>query len=87
MLTIFNEKKNFMSLPKRNSANFAIIALGAFLAIKMIPAQVMAESRSKAKEVVAQGKPVNKVAALVIVLIWIGLAIGLGVVGYRLVKR
>ncbi len=67
--------------------DLVLIPLGAFLAVKMIPAQVMQESREKAKQVVAQGKPVNKVAALVIVLIWIGLAVLMGVVAYRWVKN
>jgi uncharacterized membrane protein YkvA (DUF1232 family) len=64
-----------------------LIPLGAFLAVKMIPAQVMVESREKAKQIMAQGKPVNKVAAVVIVLIWIGLAVLAGVIVYRWVKH
>ncbi len=64
-----------------------IIPLGALLALKMIPREVIEESRAKAKEVVEKGKPVNKVAALVIVLIWIGLVIIVGVVGYRVIRR
>ncbi len=67
--------------------DLVIIPLGALLAMKMIPAQVLEESRSRAKEVMAQGKPVNKKAAIVIVIIWIGLVVVLGVVGYRLIKR
>jgi uncharacterized membrane protein YkvA (DUF1232 family) len=66
--------------------DLVLIPLGAYLAVKMIPPQVMEESREKAKEVMAQGKPVNKVAAVIIVLIWIGLAVLVGVIGYRLVK-
>jgi uncharacterized membrane protein YkvA (DUF1232 family) len=64
-----------------------LIPLGAFLAVKMIPAQVMVESRERAKQIMAQGKPVNKVAAAVIVLIWIGLAVLAGVILYRWVKH
>ena len=64
-----------------------LIPLGAFLAVKMIPAQVLVESREKAKQIMAQGKPVNKVAAVVIVLIWIGLAVLAGVIVYRWVKH
>ena len=66
--------------------DLVLIPLGAFLAVKMIPAQVMQESREKARQVVALGKPVNKAAAVVIVLIWIGLAVLAGVVGYRWVR-
>ena len=60
-----------------------LIPLGAYLAVKMIPPQVMEDCRVKAKEVIAQGKPVNKVAAVVIVLLWIGLAALAGVIVYR----
>ena len=48
-----------------------LVPLGIRLALSMIPAQVMAESREKAREVIRQGKPVNRVAAAVIVAIWL----------------
>jgi uncharacterized membrane protein YkvA (DUF1232 family) len=67
--------------------DLVLIPLGAYLAVKMIPPQVMEESRAKAKEVMALGKPVNKVAAVVIVLIWIGLAALAGVIVYRWIKH
>ncbi len=67
--------------------DLVIVPLGAFLAVKMIPAQVMLESREKAKAVIAQGKPVNKIAAAVIVMIWIGLAAIAAVIVYRWIKR
>jgi len=64
-----------------------LIPLGVFLAVKMIPAEVMVESRERAKEIMAQGKPVNKVAAVVIVLIWIGLVVAAGMIMYGWVKH
>ncbi len=64
-----------------------IIPLGAFLAIKMIPGQVMEESRAKARELIAQGEPVNKAAAIVILFAWLGLAALLGIWVYRLFQR
>ncbi len=67
--------------------DLVLIPLGIYLAVKMIPPLVMEESRVKAREVIAQGKPVNKVAAGVIVLIWIGLATLAGVIVYRWVKQ
>lgn len=48
-----------------------LVPLGIRLALAMIPAQVMAESREKAKDVMRQGHPEGRVAAAVIVLIWI----------------
>src|SRR4030043_351557 len=66
--------------------DLVLIPLGVFLAMKMIPAEVMSESRQQAREVMTQGKPVNKVAAAIIVLIWIGLAALMGVMVYRWLK-
>jgi uncharacterized membrane protein YkvA (DUF1232 family) len=54
--------------------DLVLIPLGVWLALKMIPPEVMAECREKAQEVMRQGKPVNKIAAAVIVLIWLALA-------------
>jgi uncharacterized membrane protein YkvA (DUF1232 family) len=54
--------------------DLVLIPLGVFLALKMIPVPVMAECRVKADEALRQGKPVNRVAAVVIVGIWLMLA-------------
>ncbi len=62
--------------------DLVLIPLGTYLAVKMIPPQVMADSRLKASELVAQGKPVNKLAAAIIVIIWIGLAVSAGIIVY-----
>jgi hypothetical protein len=51
-----------------------LIPLGIQLALLMIPAEVMAESREQAREIIRQGKPVNRAAAVVIVTIWLLLA-------------
>ncbi len=51
-----------------------LVPLGIALAVKMIPAEVMAESREKANEELRSGKPVSWFAAAVIILIWLGLA-------------
>src|SRR5512135_1608672 len=47
--------------------DLVIVPLGVWLALKMIPAPVMAECRARADEIIAQGKPVNRVAAVIIV--------------------
>ena len=51
-----------------------LIPLGVTIALKMIPAEVMAECREKAQEIIRQGKPVNRVAAAAIIAIWLLLA-------------
>lgn len=54
--------------------DLVLIPLGIALALKMIPAEVMAECRARAGEVMRQGRPTNRVAAAVIVMIWLALA-------------
>ena len=54
--------------------DLVIIPLGVKVALSMIPPEVMIESRAKAQEVIRQGKPVNRAAAVVIVMIWLLLA-------------
>ena len=49
-----------------------IVPLGIALAIRMIPPSVLAECREEARN--AKDRPVNKVAAVVVVAIWIALA-------------
>lgn len=55
--------------------DLVLVPLGVALAIRMIPAPVLAECRERAREVIARGKPVNKVAAAVIVAVWVALAV------------
>ena len=54
--------------------DLVLVPLGIVLALKMIPQSVMAECRQRAQEVMAQGKPVNWVAAAAIVSVWLLLA-------------
>jgi len=54
--------------------DLVLVPFGAWLALKLIPPAVMADSRARAKEMLANGKPVSRAAAVVIVLVWIGLA-------------
>jgi uncharacterized membrane protein YkvA (DUF1232 family) len=48
-----------------------LVPWGIALALKMIPAEVMVECREKAREVNRSDKPVNWVAAVVIIFIWL----------------
>jgi len=51
-----------------------LVPLGMPLALKMIPPDVWAESRERAREAMAKGQPVSWTAAAVIVLIWLLIA-------------
>jgi uncharacterized membrane protein YkvA (DUF1232 family) len=54
--------------------DLVLIPLGVALAIKMIPDPVLAECREKARRAVNNKKPMNRVAAAVIVVVWLSLA-------------
>jgi len=54
--------------------DLVLVPLGIALALKMIPPPVMEECLARAKEVMAQGKPVSLAAAAVTVVVWLLLA-------------
>lgn len=54
--------------------DLVLIPLGVTLALKLIPPPVLAECRANARAVMEQGKPVNRIAALAIVAVWLLLA-------------
>jgi uncharacterized membrane protein YkvA (DUF1232 family) len=64
-----------------------LLPLGVALALKLIPKQVMADSRLRAAQLEAERRPVNKVAALVIVTIWLALLALAAWWGYRWFTR
>jgi uncharacterized membrane protein YkvA (DUF1232 family) len=51
--------------------DLVLVPLGITLAIKMIPARVMAECRERAQATLAIGRTAGRIAAAVIVLMWI----------------
>jgi len=51
-----------------------LIPLGIVVAIRLVPPEVMSECRLRAQEAVVNGKPVSRIAAVVIVGIWVLLA-------------
>jgi len=59
--------------------DLVLVPFGIWLALKMMPPEVMADSWGRAQEVLANGKPVNRAAAVIIVAIWLLLA-ALGIV-------
>ena len=48
-----------------------VVPLGVIIALKMIPAEVFAECQEKARKVEEGEKPVSRVAAVVVVAIWL----------------
>lgn len=64
-----------------------LVPLGVALTVRMIPKDVLSESRQKAQEMIERGeRPVSRAAAVVIVVLWLALA-ALGVlIVVRLVR-
>ena len=48
-----------------------VVPIGVLIAAKMIPQQVMEECQEKAREVAEGAKPVSRVAAVVVVGVWL----------------
>lgn len=67
--------------------DLVIVPVGAFLAMKMIPTQVMQDSREKAQDMMDKGKPVNLLAAALIIGVWIGMLTLVGIIAYRLFRH
>lgn len=51
--------------------DLVLIPLGIKIALLMIPKYVMIESRERAQEIIRLGKPVNRIAAAIIISIWL----------------
>ncbi len=64
-----------------------LIPLGVWLALRIIPRDVMAECRLRAAAEVDAGLPVNRAAAVVIVVIWVAVAGLLVAWGAQLLRR
>jgi uncharacterized membrane protein YkvA (DUF1232 family) len=64
--------------------DLVLIPLGVLLALKMIPMQVMAESRLRAQEHANEGKPHYKIMIGIILLIWVVAATGLAYLAFSL---
>jgi uncharacterized membrane protein YkvA (DUF1232 family) len=67
--------------------DLVLVPLGIALAIRMIPADVLAEHKERGRLMVAEGKPVSWGAAVVIVLIWLALAVAALMLVRRLIVR
>jgi len=52
-----------------------LVPLGIALALKMIPAPVLAECRDRAQTELAEGRPTNRVAAAIVIAIWLLVAV------------
>jgi len=66
--------------------DLVLIPLGILLALKLIPPQIMAECRARAQAAMQNGKPASRVAAAVIIIIWLAVTalivkLAVGIIG------
>jgi uncharacterized membrane protein YkvA (DUF1232 family) len=66
--------------------DLVLIPLGIILALKLISPQIMAECRIRAQAAIRNGKPACRVAAAVIIIIWLAAAalivkLAVGIIG------
>jgi uncharacterized membrane protein YkvA (DUF1232 family) len=66
--------------------DLVIIPLGVLLALKMIPAQVMEESRAKAAEHLHEKKPQYKFMGVAVIGVWIVVALVVGMALMRAIR-
>lgn len=64
--------------------DLVLVPLGIALAIRMIPADVLEDCRERARTAAADGKPVNRVAAVFVIVVWVALAAAAVIVALRL---
>ena len=55
--------------------DLVLIPVGIFIAIKLIPAPVLAECRTRAQTELAQNKPTSWAGAVMIIIVWLMLAV------------
>lgn len=64
-----------------------LVPLGIRLALKMIPAEVMAECRIRSQEMLKNGKPTNWLVASLIILVWLVILFLVGYWVFRLFNQ
>lgn len=67
--------------------DLVLVPLGVAVALKMIPREVMAECRQKAREAMSEDRPTNWKAAAAIVAVWVLLAALVVTLAVRTVRR
>jgi uncharacterized membrane protein YkvA (DUF1232 family) len=57
--------------------DLVLVPLGVYLALKMIPSEVLAEARKTAEAWVIEGrKPVSKLGSAIVIFLWLTIAVG-----------
>lgn len=56
-----------------------LVPLGILLVVRLMPQPVLAECRERAEALIAAGKPINRVAAVCIIALWVLSAVAMTV--------
>lgn len=66
--------------------DLVLVPLGIALALKMVPPGIMAECRRQAERTFLERKPVSRIGAVIVIIIWALAAWWLGGVVYKLLR-
>ena len=64
-----------------------LLPLGIAAVLRMIPKQVMEESRARAKEMFPKGAPRSRIAAVIVILVWACILCLAGFLVYKAIMR
>lgn len=64
-----------------------LVPAGIALAVRLVPAEVLAECRTRAAETLAGARPVSRAATVVVIAVWIATGAFLVLWVYRLLTR
>jgi uncharacterized membrane protein YkvA (DUF1232 family) len=67
--------------------DLVVISLGVLIVQRLVPADVLEECRKRAAETFAAGRPVSKIAAAVVIAVWILAAVLVGTLIVRVIWR
>lgn len=67
--------------------DLVITPLGIALALRLTPPEILIEARARAETEIAQGKPVSRVGAALVIVIWVALGIALILAAIQLAAR
>jgi uncharacterized membrane protein YkvA (DUF1232 family) len=67
--------------------DLVLVPLGVLLALKLIPKEVMADSRQRAKAAFSTGEPTVRWGAIIVIVLWVLVAAGLGGLAWRALAR
>jgi uncharacterized membrane protein YkvA (DUF1232 family) len=66
--------------------DLVIMPFGIWLALRLVPAEVMAEARKNAQQLPGPDSRLGRVGAMIVVAVWLLVVAGIGLLVYRLIE-